>query len=182
MRSNIVQMEQVLRELETACEEARTDYLGKLATCEELRRTLHSMRSVAVPERDKQARTNELGPSPAVEEEAGKQDTPLGLGLDLDMGDATNRVERIRVLAEHMPHHEIDVYEVAKWLISAGYSDASFESLRSSIYGDLKKNAATFVKVKTRPRIYRLVAPEDSGVVQFPQEREHREWPISTQN
>ena len=95
-------------------------------------------------ERNRSARIGEIGAP--VEEEAGKLDTPLGLALNLDMGDATNRVERIRVLAEYLPNHEFDLYEVAKWLIAAGYSDASFESLRSSIYGDLRKHESIFQK------------------------------------
>ena len=167
MEMDKVGLRQTLRELESACEEAREHYLEKLAVCEELRRTLQAMEDVPMVVQNRSTRIGEMG-SP-VEEEAGKLDTPLGLSLSLDIGDAGNRVERIRVLAEHMPGNEFDLYEVAKWLIAAGYSDATYESLRSSIYGDLKKNEAMFVKDKTRPRIYRLVVPEDSGVVQFPQ-------------
>ena len=95
-------------------------------------------------------------------------DPPSGYPMDIDISDASNHIERVRLLTLRTEDHEIDVDRAARWLVEMGASDGKVSSLISRLYRDLKQ--LNYFR-KIGPRVYRYIPLEedeyDTEVIPF---------------
>ena len=138
---------------EAECAAVRARYKELRAVCAELEDVLGMLLADAEqPAAVRDDSLMEADVTPAAPEPAAAPSS--GYPLDIDISNATNHVERVRLLALHTEHHEVNVYQAARWLTEVGASNAAEGSLISTLYGKLKQ-LDYFRKV--RPAVYRYI-------------------------
>ena len=174
--ADIERLEEMLAAAERECGEARAEYMEKLLAREGITEMLRSARAklpAAHATREMQenhvvqgdqARTDaDMGKDSLLsdlEDEDPQDALPLGIPLDLNLKGATNHMDRVKVLASHTPNNEISIDGAGAWLIAAGYCNAGIESIRSTLYGRLKRDP-DFVRLEG-PGRYRYEPSETS--------------------
>ena len=156
-RSTTIETIQVrLLDREAECAAVRARYKELRAVCAELEDVLDILladaeQPAAVGDDSLiEADVTPVAPEPAA--------ATSGYPLDIDISSATNHVDRVRMLALHTEHHEVNIYQTARWLTEVGASHAAEDSLVSTLYGKLKQ-LDYFRKV--RPAVYRYIPLEE---------------------
>ena len=151
-----VDLERELSSKRRECDAIRERYKHLLIECGDLEYRIRDLRGPAASEPDLQA-------VPVTQPDAELVEPPdqssAGLPVDVDLRGASDHVERFRRLARHTGQEEWHIDAVCQWIVDAGASSATLESVRSRLYVQLKE-ASDFVKV--RPRVFRFSGSSDS--------------------
>ena len=67
-----------------------------------------------------------------------KNESSAGYPLDLDLSGADTRMDKIRVLAMHLPDQTFRVGDASRWLIAIGASKTDVKNLNSAFYRHAK--------------------------------------------
>ena len=152
----IATIQRRLSDREAECAAVSARYRELRAVCAELEDVLETL--LADAEQPAAVRDDSLveaDVTPAAPEPAAPSS---GYPLDIDISNATNHVDRVRLLALHTENHEVNIYQAARWLTEMGASNAAEDSLVSTLYGKLKK--LDYFK-KVRPAVYRYIPLEE---------------------